>query len=302
MAFDDPFFTVKDEVLSTLIKARTQYERWIELKEESNNNSGLREEFEWTTTELRNALRSIEWDLEDLEETVGMQLVFKHFAIVVELDFRWQFVHLLLRCIFTSFSFSIFIDSNSDRIVESNPKKFKLNENEIVTRKTFITKTKEEVAKMQDKLADFKSTKRTMSTIISNPTLNFGNAVSAATNSTSGGAKYTRLQNEMESPHRNIAVDSAINMETRNDLSRHEKEINESVNHLKTISDRINREIDEQAVMLEDVGHVSVVDSRFDSTLRKVAKVLHITNDRRQWTVLGVLSTVVLIVVFVTIF
>lgn len=29
-----------------------------------------KEELEWTTTELRNALRSIEWDLEDLEDTI----------------------------------------------------------------------------------------------------------------------------------------------------------------------------------------------------------------------------------------
>lgn len=31
-----------------------------------------KEEFEWTSTELRNSLRSIEWDLEDLEETIGI--------------------------------------------------------------------------------------------------------------------------------------------------------------------------------------------------------------------------------------
>ena len=30
----------------------------------------LGEEHEWATTELRNSLRSIEWDLEDLEDTV----------------------------------------------------------------------------------------------------------------------------------------------------------------------------------------------------------------------------------------
>lgn len=34
-----------------------------------------REELEWTTTELRNALRSIEWDLEDLEDTIYILLM-----------------------------------------------------------------------------------------------------------------------------------------------------------------------------------------------------------------------------------
>lgn len=33
-----------------------------------------KEELEWTTTELRNALRSIEWDLEDLEDTINILL------------------------------------------------------------------------------------------------------------------------------------------------------------------------------------------------------------------------------------
>lgn len=30
------------------------------------------EQLNWTSTELRNSLRSIEWDLEDLEETIGI--------------------------------------------------------------------------------------------------------------------------------------------------------------------------------------------------------------------------------------
>ena len=45
------------------------YHRWQELVSE-NASSVSQEEFNWTTNELRNCLRSIEWDLEDLEETV----------------------------------------------------------------------------------------------------------------------------------------------------------------------------------------------------------------------------------------
>lgn len=32
--------------------------------------ASAKEELSWTSTELRNSLRSIEWDLEDLEETI----------------------------------------------------------------------------------------------------------------------------------------------------------------------------------------------------------------------------------------
>ena len=31
-----------------------------------------REEYDWTTNELKNNIRSIEWDLEDLDETIGI--------------------------------------------------------------------------------------------------------------------------------------------------------------------------------------------------------------------------------------
>ncbi|KOB70145.1 Syntaxin-like protein [Operophtera brumata] len=39
-------------------------------------------EVEWTSTELRNALRSIEWDLEDLEDTIN--ILFKSIYLVMK--------------------------------------------------------------------------------------------------------------------------------------------------------------------------------------------------------------------------
>lgn len=56
------------EVFKALNKTRGLYLRWRELGE----NGGT--EAEWTTTELRNSLRSIEWDLEDLEDTINILL------------------------------------------------------------------------------------------------------------------------------------------------------------------------------------------------------------------------------------
>ena len=46
------------------------YQRWCELLDDSNSVG--KEEYDWTTNELRNSLRSIEWDLEDLEETIDI--------------------------------------------------------------------------------------------------------------------------------------------------------------------------------------------------------------------------------------
>lgn len=66
-----------------LNKTRSLYSRWIELQNVvsitptiSSRHPVSQEELEWTTTELRNALRSIEWDLEDLEDTIYILFIF----------------------------------------------------------------------------------------------------------------------------------------------------------------------------------------------------------------------------------
>jgi syntaxin 6 len=49
---------------------RTLYARWQELL--NDPRTAGREEYDWTTNELKNNIRSIEWDLEDLDETIGI--------------------------------------------------------------------------------------------------------------------------------------------------------------------------------------------------------------------------------------
>ena len=46
------------------------YRRWQDLL--NNSNASIKEEFSWTTSEIKNNIRSVEWDLEDLEETIGI--------------------------------------------------------------------------------------------------------------------------------------------------------------------------------------------------------------------------------------
>lgn len=57
-------------MFKALNKTRGLYLRWRELDEGATATP----ELEWTTTELRNSLRSIEWDLEDLEDTIDILL------------------------------------------------------------------------------------------------------------------------------------------------------------------------------------------------------------------------------------
>jgi len=58
------------EVQKTTETAKALYHRWSELVDDQRSSN--KEEFDWTTNELRNSLRSIEWDLEDLEETINI--------------------------------------------------------------------------------------------------------------------------------------------------------------------------------------------------------------------------------------
>lgn len=76
------------EVCKALNKNRGLYGRWSELQNvgiasptggiplnSSATAISRTDELDWTTTELRKALRSIEWDLDDLEDTIYILLI-----------------------------------------------------------------------------------------------------------------------------------------------------------------------------------------------------------------------------------
>lgn len=61
---------VNREVQKAVNAAHSLHQRWVELLKAGGGAS--KEEVDWTTNELRNSLRSIEWDLEDLDETINI--------------------------------------------------------------------------------------------------------------------------------------------------------------------------------------------------------------------------------------
>lgn len=60
----------RSEVQKAVNTAQGLFQRWTELLQDPSG--ATREEVDWTTNELRNNLRSIEWDLEDLDETINI--------------------------------------------------------------------------------------------------------------------------------------------------------------------------------------------------------------------------------------
>ncbi|NP_001108474.1 syntaxin 6 [Bombyx mori] len=254
MTLEDPFYVVKDEVFKALNKTRGLYLRWQEICKTPIIASSP--EVEWTSTELKNALRSIEWDLEDLEDTIN--------------------------------------------IVEKNSSKFKIDNKEICDRRTFIEATKQEVKNMKSKMSlnrnrDNDGTAREPLLGDDSP-MNFGNNWT----STPKYTKYSKLANQTDSPNRFDIYDNDI-LSMQDKLLGNQNEqlqvISETVGSLKTVSKQIGLELDEQAVMLDDLNtDLENTDSKLDSTLKKVAKLLHMNNDRRQWFAIMILVGLIFLV------
>ncbi|CAB0015414.1 unnamed protein product [Nesidiocoris tenuis] len=114
-----------------------------------------------------------------------------------------------------------------------------------------------------------------------------------------GTTKYSKLENEMDSPNRHFG-EAGILQQNNHLLQSQEDQldlISHSLGSLKTVSRQIGSELDEQAVMLDEFGtEIDNTESKLDSTMKKVAKVLHISNDKRQWIAIFVLICILIIV------
>ncbi|XP_061840235.1 syntaxin-10-like isoform X2 [Nerophis lumbriciformis] len=212
MSLEDPFFVVKGEVQKATARARGLFDRWEELLQDGTQVS--RDELDWSTNELRNCLRAIDWDLEDLSETIS--------------------------------------------IVESNPGKFRLGEDELRERRGFVEQTRKSVQEMKDHL--------------SSP---------AAVAQTEKKNKEALLA--ASAPDRSTGLEAHL--------------VSGSIRVLKDMSGRIGDELDQQAIILGDFGdEMDQTSSRMDSVLKKLEKVSHMTSSRRQWCAIGVLAAVLVVV------
>ncbi|XP_060000960.1 syntaxin-10 isoform X2 [Lagenorhynchus albirostris] len=220
MSLEDPFFVVRGEVQKAVNTARGLYQRWCELLHEGAAVG--REELDWTTNELRNGLRSIEWDLEDLEETIG--------------------------------------------IVEANPGKFKLPAGDLQERKVFVERMREAVQMLTGKPATLKSTSDLLDASVVSTT--------------------SRYIEEQQATQQLIMDQQDQQLEM----------VSGSIQALKHMSGRVGEELNEQGIMLDTFAHeMDHTQSRMDGVLRKMAKVSHMTSDRRQWCAIVVLLGVLLL-------
>ncbi|XP_026201413.1 syntaxin-6 isoform X1 [Anabas testudineus] len=251
MSMEDPFFVVKGEVQKAVNAAQSLHHRWVELLK--GGTVASKEELDWTTNELRNSLRSIEWDLEDLDETIS--------------------------------------------IVESNPKKFNLDAVELSKRKDFITCTRHTVKDMKEQ----------MSSPVAAPTDRKNKQVQALLGERGaqgpiwqpGPDKYSRLDRQLQSANSQFIEEQQVQQQLIVEQQDEQLElVSGTIGVLKNMSERIGMELDEQAVMLDDFSHeMDNTQSRLDNVMKKLAKVSHMTSDRRQWCAIGVLLAILFVVI-----
>ncbi|CAH1271596.1 STX6 [Branchiostoma lanceolatum] len=268
------------EVQKAVQNATGLYQRWCELLEDPVSVS--KEEYDWTSNELRNSLRSIEWDLEDLDETSS--------------------------------------------IVESNPRKFKIDQQELGDRRAFISRTRQSVKEMKEHMAspsakariegrNRQDTQNQMKTKLLH--VNTSPKVIKPVKEDrsrerehlfNGPSKrqdrYTKLDSEMENTNQKFIGETRQQQQLIVESQDDQLEmVSGSVGVLKNMSHQIGNELDEQAVMLDDLGHeIDSTQSRLDGVLKKIAKVSHMSNDKRQWTAIIVLLVImfILIILFLT--
>nr|XP_014425641.1 syntaxin-10 [Pelodiscus sinensis] len=244
-----PLFAPR-EVQKAVNTAQGLYQRWCELLQETHVVSS--EEFDWTTNELRNNLRSIQWDLEDLEETIG--------------------------------------------IVESNPRKFRIEASELTERRAFVRQMRDSVKEMQDHVSS--PSALAFAQRKSREVLMGGEASQKCPPAQSG-----QLREELVSTNsRYIEATSLLRQLILEQQDEQLELVSGSIRVLKHMSGRVGDELDDQSLMLEEFAQeMENSQSRMDGVLKKMAKVSHMTSDRRQWCAICILL-IVLIVVLVLLF
>uniref|UniRef100_A0A3Q3LKN0 Syntaxin 6 n=1 Tax=Mastacembelus armatus TaxID=205130 RepID=A0A3Q3LKN0_9TELE len=164
------------------------------------------------------------------------------------------------------------------RIVESNPKKFNLDTAELLKRKAFITSTRQ--------------------TVKVNVIYNFSvNDLGPMWQP--GPDKYSRLDRQLQNANSQFIEEQQVQQQLIAEQQDEQLElVSGSIGVLKNMSERIGMELDEQAVMLDDFSHeMDNTQSRLDNVMKKLAKVSHMTSDRRQWCAIGVLLAILLVIV-----
>ncbi|KAF1385180.1 hypothetical protein PFLUV_G00105040 [Perca fluviatilis] len=185
--------------------------------------------------------------------------------------------------------------SIDERIVESNPKKFNLDAAELSKRKAFITSTRHTVKEMKEQM----SSPTAASGDRNNKQALLGERGAQGPSWQAGPDKYSRLDRTLQTANSQFIEEQQVQQQLMAEQQDEQLElVSGTIGVLKNMSERIGMELDEQAVMLDDFTHeVDNTQSKMDTVMKKLAKVSHMTSDRRQWCAIGVLLAILFVVI-----
>lgn len=265
----DPFNIVKEELKRSVNKTKSIIESYNVLAiNENSNDTSLK-----MLTDIRTNLKSINWDIQDLEETIN--------------------------------------------IASKNPAKFNLSDSDIENRRQFINTTREFVKKTKKTYSielDDSNLVTVKKSAQSNVSIKVPDIIS---NASAKSKNYTKLENldsddEIDTRKPTKYSSSNANNQNHSIQMQHEKVFKDQdknlelisgrVSSLKNISQTMQNELEDQAFLLDDLGReMDTTESRLGTVTKKITKVLHMSSDKRQWTLICVLIGAIVFLLFLLI-
>ncbi|VDN56746.1 unnamed protein product [Dracunculus medinensis] len=76
------------------------------------------------------------------------------------------------------------------------------------------------------------------------------------------------------------------------------EKVGNSVHTLKNISYQIGRELEEQAIVLDELGtEMDRAGTKIDGVMKKIARITNLNDDKRQWTAIFILSVILFFII-----
>lgn len=269
----DPFYVVRDEIIKSLSQAKVEYESWNhEVTTKSTNIKPVE-------TALRESIRNIDWDLEDLQETV------------------------------------LIVEKNPSKFCISS-EELRSRQQFLREVKTIVKNVKDQLYDPNDLITGIQKPINFDVTIVKNPASNAingfnqdrfnlidsprpaGSGSNQMSNSGRGGSFTENLKWRSEHPGTDAPGLLAEQEALLQEQDEHLDQLGTSISRLKNMSHRIGMELGDQVALLDDFGEeMAQTESRLDHAMRRAAHLLHIDSSRAQWFVIGILLLTLLIII-----
>lgn len=265
----DPFYVVRDEIVKSLGQAKVEFDAWKhEVVSESTN-------IKTAETALKETIRNIDWDLEDLQETV--QIVERNpskFRISVEeLRSRRHFLQEV-KTVVKNVKDQL---HHPDELLNGNSRNI-----------YFDVATANKASSGAINGIDVKNP----------PSFPSAAETGIGGDGGEGGGGFTEdLKWRSEHPGTDAPGLLAEQVALLREQDEHLDQLGSSISRLKQMSHRIGGELGDQVALLDEFSEeMTHTESRLDNAMRRAARLLHIDSSRAQWFVIGILLLTLLVI------